>query len=133
MSNGSQPRQTPARPSRCSQHPVTRNGGSARAITATARNQRRRRGSSPARNSAVKKPITVASSVVSALTSRLFLSSAQFISRISLLTIGRPIQTSQQLVPVRFQRRLRLAWRRKALECLSRRQLFDHFGPLQIL
>src|SRR5712671_3595180 len=79
MSTGSQRRQTPVKPSRCNQEPVTRNGGKARAITAIPINHRRQRESRPFRNKADPKPSATASSAVSVLTSRLFLSRVQFI------------------------------------------------------
>src|SRR6266571_1743918 len=80
MSNGSQARQTPAKPSRCSQQPATKNGGNARPTTAPPIHHRRQRRSSPARKSATINPNVSANSVVNALTSRLFLSSVQFMS-----------------------------------------------------
>ena len=108
MFNGSQERQTPVKPSRCSQQPVIKNGGNARPRTAPAIHHRRQRRASPARKSATKNPKTTASSVVSALTSRLFLSRVQFIilksAQENLFRFCRARrQISQQPVPIRFE------------------------------
>src|SRR5580765_7666790 len=111
MSNGSQARQTPAKPSKCSQHPVTKNGGNANPTTAPPIHQRRQRHFSPARKSAAKNPNATASSVLSAATSRLFLISVQFMTELSqedLFQCGRArLQISQQPVPIRHERRIR--------------------------
>src|ERR1035441_2503325 len=64
MLSGSQPRHTPAYPRKCSQQLVTRNGGKASAITATANRRCRQPRSSPASHSAAKKPKLTATSVV---------------------------------------------------------------------
>src|SRR5688572_278762 len=136
MSSGSQPRQTPVKPSRCSQQPVTKNGGNPNPTTAPAIHQRRQRHFSPDRKSATKNPIATARSVVSALTSRLFLSSVQFIGRSSqenpLRFCRARLQIGQQPVPIRLERHLGAGRRRHAFERARGYQLLQHVRPLEI-
>src|SRR5207249_2736461 len=73
-----------------SQQSASRNGGKARASTARATRHRRQRQAIPFRNSADTRPIATASNVVNALTSRLFLSSVQFMENHSVSGTGVP-------------------------------------------
>src|SRR5579871_4812431 len=62
--NGNQLRQTPVSPRKCNQQLVTRKGGKARSIMATAKNSLRHRLGSPASHNAALKPKTTARTVL---------------------------------------------------------------------